>query len=438
MDVGSIFLWLGLVVTAFVMAFVAAAEASIAAISRAHVRRLIEEGVSRAQALQILLEDPPRFVSVLMVLKAVSLVSATALALALAGDGSLGGGRVALLVLLVTASMLSLQITARAVTVRYLQNLGFHLGAIVGWLAVLLSPVIGPLHALGRLVLGQAQQARLEQLYLSEGGLRFLFNLGEEPGLIEEDEKEMIAGIFELSETVVREVMVPRIDLVAIRSQASLQEALDLIIKAGHSRIPVYQGTIDNIVGVLYAKDLLPALRQGLEGATVANLMRSPYFVPESKKVDDLLKELQQSRVHMAIVVDEYGGTAGVVTIEDLLEEIVGEIQDEYDSEAPLVVAVGDDEYVFDARIDLDEVGRIVGVNFADTESDTLGGLILEQLGRVPVAGTPIRYQDLLIEVQSVTGHRIRQVRIRRVPPESDPALPEQAGSQQPFSALSS
>lgn len=205
-------------------------------------------------------------------------------------------------------------------------------------------------------------------------------------------------------------------------------EALDTIMEAGHSRIPVYAATIDNVVGVLYAKDLLPYLRDGRVDVPIKRLVREAYFIPETKRASDLLPDLQQRRVHMAIVVDEYGGMAGIVTIEDLLEEIVGEIQDEYDAEEPTVVPVSDGEVLFDARIDLDEVNEVMEASLPAEDSDTLGGFIYSELGKVPIVGDRVGYDDLLLTVESVAGRRIRKVRVTRQPPLADAeAGPSQA-----------
>ena len=207
--------------------------------------------------------------------------------------------------------------------------------ALLGWLLApllsLISLVIGPI------VRALSGQDISKLPLVTEEELRLLVNVGEEEGLIEPDEREMIEGIFSFGDTVVREVMIPRVDIVALDETASLEEALELVIAHGHSRIPVYHDTIDQISGILYAKDLLPWLRAGQRDKSFADLLRPPHFVPETMKVDALLKDLQARKVHLAIVVDEYGGTAGLATIEDLLEEIVGEIQDEYDAEEPSV-----------------------------------------------------------------------------------------------------
>lgn len=257
-------------------------------------------------------------------------------------------------------------------------------------------------------------QSLLAMPFITEEEIMTLVDAGQEVGAIEQDEKEMIYSVFALGDTLAREVMVPRIDIVALDVRTSLKDALDVVISAGHSRIPTYEETIDNIVGVLYAKDLLELWRDDRGGESLRDELRTPYFVPESKPVDELLEEMQQRKVHMVIVVDEYGGTAGVVTLEDIVEEIVGEIQDEYDAEEPIVTPSGDGEFVFDARVDLDDVNRLMGSAFPTQLGDTLGGFIYSQLGKVPAPGETIAYDGFSIEVLTVTGRRIRRVRVHR------------------------
>jgi CBS domain containing-hemolysin-like protein len=206
--------------------------------------------------------------------------------------------------------------------------------------------------------------------------------------------------------------MVPRIDILAFEASTPLDEAADALLKAGHSRAPVYAKSIDNVVGLLYAKDLLAALRDGAQGRMIADLIRDPYFVPEAMKVDDLLAEMQARRVHMAIVVDEYGGTAGLVTIEDIVEEIVGEIQDEYDAaEEPPYERHPDGSYTFSGRIPLDDVEEILGMELPEGAGDSLGGLVYSRLGRVPTPGEVVEADGLRLVVEQVSGRRIRKVR---------------------------
>ncbi|RIL11733.1 HlyC/CorC family transporter [bacterium] len=264
--------------------------------------------------------------------------------------------------------------------------------------------------------------------------LRTLLNVDDEDGPIEADEAQMIVGIMELGETQAHEIMVPRIDIVAIPITATLDEALDTIIAAGHSRIPVYGETIDDIRGLLYAKDLLKTLRNRDFGADIAGFLREPRFVPESKPVDALLADLQSHQVHMAIVVDEYGGTAGLVTIEDLLEEIVGEIQDEYDVEEPRMVRVSDDEAIFNAGLNIYDVNRMMGIHLPTDNVNTLAGLVLTGLGRVPERADRVRFDDADIEVLDLLGRRVHRVRVTRREPGTD-AGPEAPGPSVPGSA---
>ncbi|MFZ2359565.1 MAG: hemolysin family protein [Anaerolineae bacterium] len=434
MDEGWIVAWLLLALALMLIALAAAAEVSLGAISRANVRRLLDEGISRAQALQTLLDDPPRFLLALMVLEILAFVLAASAAGWLAASAGLQWNfGIALALLVVGLAALVVQVVARSLATRSTERTALRLSAFMRGTALLLTPVTAPLLALAGIILGRAEQdASPDNVLLSEEGLRYLINAAEEPGLIEEDEKKMIASIFELGEMVAREVMVPRIDVAAVDEKTTLRQALDVIIQAGHSRIPVYHDNIDNVQGVLYAKDLLLPFRDSHDDTPISDLMRPAYFVPESKRVDDLLQELQQRRVHMAIVVDEYGGTAGVVTIEDLLEEIVGDIQDEYDSETPLAQQLGEREYVFDAQIRLDDVSEILDVTLPAEESDTLGGFIYSQLGTMPVVGSRVHYEHLMLEVQTVQGRRILQVRV--VKTQADAPTIVEAGVRSPLS----
>mgnify|MGYP001048617741 CR=1 FL=1 len=259
---------------------------------------------------------------------------------------------------------------------------------------------------------------------LTEAEIMTLIDAGEEEGAIEEEEKEMIYSIFQLDETLVREIMVPRIDIVALEMNTPLEEARRVIIEAGHSRIPVYENSLDNIKGLLYAKDLLRIWHEDWTSFDMAALLRPALFAPESKRVSDLLRELQSAKVHMAIVVDEYGGTAGLVTIEDIVEEIVGEIFDEYDeAEEALYEVLGPDEYVFDARINLDDFNHLLDVNLSDEMGDTLGGFIYGQLGKIPQAGEVVETPHLHMEVLTVLDRRIRKVRVKKIAADDLPPL---------------
>ena len=228
----------------------------------------------------------------------------------------------------------------------------------------------------------------------------------------------MIHSVFALGDKKVHEVMVPRTDIVAIDVNTPPQEVLDNVVSAGHSRIPVYEGSPDQIIGVLYVKDLFRRLARGEKDVTVRPFLRPAQFVPETKKVDELLREMQKDKVHIAIVVDEYGGTAGLVTIEDLVEEIVGEIRDEYDVEKELILPVSEHEAVMDARVPFSEVQETFGIEPPEgaDEFDTLGGFVTHELGRLPKAGETVRLNGVKFVVESVDGRRVGRVRVIREP----------------------
>ena len=299
---------------------------------------------------------------------------------------------------------------------------------------IILSPLVWLFSGITNLVsttLGVGQQ----RLFINEDELKTLVEVGQERGELEAEEKEMITSIFEFGETAIREVMIPRIDMVAVEENTDIDEVIRLIRDHGHSRIPVYRERIDNIIGILYAKDLLPHLGRQQE-EKLSNLVREAIFVPESKKIDEMLREFQREKVHMAIVVDEYGGTAGLVTLEDILEEIVGEIQDEYDTELPLWEKLDDHTLEVDARISLDELNEIVTEGFilsnpvvgkglfpTSEDYDTLGGFIFHLTGNVPETGETVQYDNYQITVKEVTNRRVGRVRITQIPPIDEKPL---------------
>jgi len=261
----------------------------------------------------------------------------------------------------------------------------------------------------------------IEQENMTENELMSLVEAGQQEGVIEQGEHKMIVSIVRLGDTLAREIMVPRIDILALDVNTSLKQAVEALNSSGHSRVPVYKEGVDNILGLLYSKDLLRVWQEGRQIDSLADLqLRTAYFVPEAKKVDELLTELQAQRIHMAIVVDEYGGVAGLVTLEDIVEEIVGEIRDEYDqAEELLFQAIHAGEYVFQGRVDLDDFNEIMGTDLPGSEADTLGGFIYSRIGRVPTAGDKVQVDDLQLTVEQVSGQRIRKVHAQRLPPAS-------------------
>lgn len=286
-------------------------------------------------------------------------------------------------------------------------------------LRVIISPLTAFVLLVSRLVsrvFGGDALAMVNRV--TEEEIMSLVHAGHSGGVIEEDEKDMIASVLQLDESSARELMTPRIDIVALEAKATVSEALSAFVESGFSRIPVYEESIDSIKGLLYAKDILTVVKNGEDFASgeIGDLARGAYFVPETKPADALLKELQEKNVHLAIVVDEYGGTSGLVTIENLIEEIVGDIRDEHDfAEEEDYIEVGDGAYLIEASMDLDDINTLLACSIDTSDADTLGGYIYLTLGRVPRADETIETDILRMTVQSIDGHRIRKVAVRKV-----------------------
>ncbi len=279
-------------------------------------------------------------------------------------------------------------------------------------LASLIDIILAPFSALLSLLLGSSAMLERRLSPVTEDELKSWVEEGQPESTLEQGERRMIYSIFHFGDTLAREIMVPRIDILALDVHTPLEEAIMALNKSGHSRVPVFEETIDNIIGLIYAKDLLRVHLEGQDMNSLRSMLRPAYFVPEAKKVDELLREMQARSVHMALVVDEYGGIAGLVTMEDIVEEIVGEIRDEYDqSEEQLFEQVGPDEYLFHGRIDLDDFNGVMGAHLPRDAADTLGGFIYSQIGRVPVGGEQIQVENLTLTVEQVSGRRIRRVR---------------------------
>jgi len=259
----------------------------------------------------------------------------------------------------------------------------------------------------------------------TERELQELIEESEETGIINEEEGEMLSSIFEFGETIVREVMIPRTDMVVCSIDAPVAEILETVIRSGHSRIPVYEGTVDSIVGVIYAKDLLRYWGRPLEQVALRKLMRKPYYIPETKLIEELLREFRNSRVHLAVVIDEYGGTSGLITIEDLLEEIVGDIQDEFDSEEEWLEIQEDGSVIVDGRLNLEELEEHFDLELPREKYDTVAGFLSHLAGHIPCAGEELRSHGLVLRVLSSDERRIDRLLVSRAGAGADSGKPE-------------
>jgi putative hemolysin len=440
----------GFVIATAIRAFFALARSALVNMRRARLVELEQRGVTSARALQRLTDNSSQLLATAEVGAIFSLVlTATIAATAfvpvahtwLMGLGvgwlpdNAAEAMAYLLVMFVTGMVLFIfgRLVPEAIGVRNPEPIALATVRPMQVSSLLLSPVVRLAVVLSNLLsIPMGGQRRDGASLVTEEELKTMVDAGEEEGLIEEDEKEMILSVLDFGDTVAREVMVPRIDMVAVEVDTPLDDALELIISAGHSRIPVYRNTIDDIVGFLYAKDLLKVLREKAS-PSLQQLVRQAFFTPESKKVSELLQELQNRRVHVCIVVDEYGGTAGMVTIEDILEEIVGEIQDEYDTEEPDFQALPNNEgYILEAGMPIDDVNELLHIELPTDQSDTLGGFIYDQLGEVPQVSATVRFAGMRFEVLAVSDRRILKVKATYtyVQPEEEHNAAQQSAKQ--------
>jgi putative hemolysin len=408
-----------IVISLILAAMAASAETSLTSISRVRLRQLVEQKVPQAIVIERLHRDPNAYLSTILIVNTVAIIvassTATLLALHLYQE-RIAEWAVSLVLSLIV--LVACEITPKTLALQRAERVALRMARLVAWVTLVMRPIVFVLTAVTRLILRiMGARAQVRGPFVTEEELKMLVSVGEEEGVIEEEEREMIHGIFEMGDMRVREVMVPRTDLVAIEAHEPVEKAVELVTKHGHTRIPVYEGNLDHIVGVLYAKDLLRAVVRG-EQKTLREIARKPYFTPESNKVQDVLRDLRKNRVHMAIVVDEYGGTAGAVTIEDILEEIVGPIQDEYDiGEEDEIQFISPNEVVLDGRVSVDDVNELLKLDIAADDYDTIGGYVLNQLGAAPKVGATLKLGNATLRVEAVQGTRIKKVRIRSETP---------------------
>src|ERR1035437_7835260 len=407
-----------------------AAEIALVTLRHSRIEQLIDEGHRNARRVKRLVEDPARFLAVAQIgvtfvgflasaYAAVNLAQRLAEVIAQVSalkDLSGGLGVIIVTMLLAAFTIVFGELVPKTFALAYPDRVALTLAGPLDLVGRIFSPLVRLLTWLTRKIAGGFGAGVARQAQINTEELKLIVERGGETGVLEAEEEQMISAVIELGERRVHEVMVPRTEMTALPVTTTIDDAIDSFIREGHSRIPVYKVEIDEIVGVLYAKDLLPFLKVGVQKPDLRKLLRAPLFVPESMLVDDLLHKLQGRRVHLAIVLDEYGGTAGMVTIEDLLEEIVGDIQDEYDTEEPLTVRLSDDEVRIDGRASVDDMAELFDIELGDLEDaeeyDTVGGLIYHRIGGVPKPGDTVEIKEygLTLTVEVTDGHRVGKV----------------------------
>jgi len=421
-----------------------AAEIALISVRRSRVDQLVDEGRRGASRVRRLIDDPGRFLAVIQIAitfigflsSAVAAVSLTSgLTELVARVEWLRGSAAAIAIVIVTVivalfSIVVGELVPKALALAYPDRVALLLAGPVDLLGRLLRPVVAVLTSLTRAIVRPFGAHVTKEAQITAEELKLIVERGGEEGILEAEEEQMIHAVIELGERRVHEVMVPRTDIVGLQADASFEEAIDMIVAEGHSRVPAYDASLDEIAGILYAKDLLPFLKaDALERPPVRSLLRAPVLVPESMSIDDLLHEFQRRKVHLAVVLDEYGGTAGLVTIEDLLEEIVGEIQDEYDEEEPMAVRLGDDRFRVDGRLGVDDLAELwdgVELELEDRdEYDTVGGLVFHRIGGVPRPGDRVDLGPVTLTVETTDGRRVGKLLASRGRPGDAPAADE-------------
>jgi len=407
---------IGFVFLLILSGFFSGSETAFMSANRVRIRELANEGDKQAGRVDNLLEDQTKLLTTILIGNNLVNIAASAIATSIAINifGSKGVGIATGFVTLVI--LVFGEITPKSLgnnnPIAYAKKASI----ILYWLEKILYPVILFFTILIKKMIGENKM--ISSAFISEEEVRRFVNVSEEEGAIKESEKEMIQSVFEFDDIVVKEIMVPRIDMVCISKDASINELVDLAVEKGNSRIPVYEESIDDIIGLIYVKDLLQLLQKGKENLTLEDLIKPIYFIPESKQINKLLKEMQNRREHMAVILDEYGGTSGLITIEDLLEEIVGDIQDEFDLEDKQINLINNKEILVDARVDLDDLNEILPTPLLDEESyETISGFVLHKLGYLPEEKETIELEGVTIEVEKIDEHRIQKLRIYTVEP---------------------
>jgi len=407
-------IWLAATIVGLVTlgSFLAVAEAATSRMTRVRAMALREEGRRNAALLEEIESDPPRYLNSIY-LAVMFVQNGSAILAAMLAEHYFGDLGITLVSVGFTlAYFIVVEAMSKTYAILHSDRAALAVAPVV-WL-------LGKALALPtRLLIGVANillpgKGLKQGPFVSEQDIRSMAEVGHEEGSIEETERKMIHSIFEFGDTIVRQIMVPRPDIVAVEVKTTLQAALDMIVEHDLSRVPIYREDLDRVEGILYAKDVLKALHQGRSQIGLRELARPAHFVPESNKASNLLREMQREKFHMAIVIDEYGSTAGLVTLEDLLEELVGEIADEHDVEERDVEAVGDGRYRVDASLPIHELNELVGTDLPRDRWNTVGGLMFGLLGTIPTEGQAVTLQGFRFTAEKVQGRRVTTVLVTR------------------------
>ena len=401
-----------LIILLVLSGFFSMSETALMALSKIRIRHMVDDGVKGAKLVEKLTEDPNKLLGAILIGNNIVNILASSLAttlfVSLVGPSGVGIATAVMTVLVLIFG----EITPKSIAKQKSEQVSLKVSKPISIIVKLFKPFIGIFTFISsgfiRLLGGDPKAS---EPFITEEELRTMVGVGEEEGVLEDVEKEMIFNVFDFADSQAKDVMVQRVDIVAVASDATYEEVLDVIKKEQFSRIPVYNQTIDDIVGILYVKDLIIA-GQNKDGFKVSDYMREPYYTFEFKKIKELFNEMKKTRNHISVVLDEYGGTVGIVTIEDLIEEVFGDIEDEYDDYENEIEVIKEDEYVVDGSAKLDDISELIGVNMESEEFDSIGGLIIGELGRFPESKEEVNLNSIRFVVEEIDKNRIKKVRI--------------------------
>jgi putative hemolysin len=404
------------VVSIVVTGFLAASEVAITRMNRVRAVRLVEEKRRGSTQLSRIVDNPAPYLNVVLFLTLLFTIGGSTTATSFAVRHFGNAGEIVATVVMTLLLFIFAEVTPKTFAITRTDRVALFVAPPIHYVGRTLGPLANGLLKLANVLM--PGKGLKEGPYITEQELRASAEVASSEGEIEEEENELIHSIFEFGDTISREVMVPRPDIVACEDTCTLRDVQTLMLEHGYSRIPVFHEDLDDVVGVVFAKDVLKALHQGRMDMPLADIVRPAHFVPESKRASDLLKEMQKEKYHQALVTDEYGSVTGIVSLEDLLEELVGEIADEYDVEEPEMVEVGDGVYRVSGKTSIDDVNEMLDTELPDEEWDTVGGLVLDIFGKIPLAGDEQEFQGLKFRAAEVKGRRVATVVISRVPIE--------------------
>ena len=387
-------------------------ETALMALSKIRIRHMVEDGVKGAKLVEKLTQDPNKLLGAILIGNNIVNILASSLATTLFVN-AFGASGVGIATAVMTVLVLIFgEITPKSIAKQKSEQVALKVSKPISIIVKLFKPFIGIFTFISsgfiRLLGGNPKAS---EPFITEEELRTMVGVSEEEGVLEDVEKEMIFNVFDFADSQAKDVMVQRVNIVAVDSDATYEEVLDVIKKEQFSRIPVYNQTIDDIIGMLYVKDLIIA-GQNKDNFKVTDYMREPYYTFEFKKIKKLFNEMKKTRNHISVVLDEYGGTVGIVTIEDLIEEVFGDIEDEYDDYNNEIEVIKEDEYVVDGSSKLDDISELIGVNMESEEFDSIGGLIIGELGRFPENKEEVNISNIRFVVEEVDKNRIKKVRI--------------------------